>query len=126
MSEATAFVPTLFEAFASEPRIVPVCDCLEPPAEAGTDVFVEPAAVFVDKTELPEAVRTFVCDTEAISPRRVLFAVSNETARGAHQTRFMHERRCEKSVCFCRFFTANPPPLSRQYPCKTDTNAHYF
>jgi hypothetical protein len=75
------FVPTVFEEFASEPcTVVPAENETEPPAEAETDTFDEPAAVFADKTEPSEAVRTFVCNSEPSSARRALSVVNSEIA----------------------------------------------
>lgn len=88
MSEATAFVPTAFEEFSSELRDVPVEEETEPFGEAETDVFNEPATVFAGKAELSEAVRTFVCNSEAASARRALSAVNSENTKNKHPAHF--------------------------------------
>lgn len=127
MSEATACVLTALGEFASAScTVMPVKDEPEPFAEAGTDVFDELTAAFAGKVRRSEVVRTFVCNSKPSSPRRTPSAVSNETARRAHQACFMYEWRREKSEHFSRFLITIPPPLRRGCPCKTGINTRCF
>ena len=114
MSEATACVPPVFEELTSELRDASIEAFTEPFAEAGTDVFAELAITFAGKAELSEAVRRFARNSEPSSARRAPSAVSNETARRAHQACFMYEWRREKSEHFSRFFITTQPPFRRR------------
>ena len=121
-----SFVPTVFKEFSPELcTVVPVADETEPSAEAETDTFDKPATVFADKTELSEAVRTFVCNSEPSSARRALSVVNSEIAQKKHRTYLVPRRRCKKSAHTSSFFIANPPSF-RRCPYKTGTDAHCF
>lgn len=101
----TAFEPTVFEEFASEPCVISVEIRVEPFAEAGASVFAKLTAAFVGKAGLEEEVR----NSEPSLARKVLSAVNSENAKRAHRMYFMRKQWREECILSVFFITILPP-----------------